>query len=144
MTVTRRGSGYALNGDVNELTEALSWLEGYIEQDAAWAHNRKQRPAMMAKAAGYRKLREFLAELHSVVTQSRQFTVGETTYETRVAQSDDGFYIRIYQEDKQVSPTYSVTGEVGNDLADDKGLDAVSELMDMAERDLAERLKKRN
>lgn len=60
MTVTRRGSGYALNGDVNELAETLNLLETYIEEDAKWAHNRKRRPAMMAKAAGYRAFRERL------------------------------------------------------------------------------------
>lgn len=63
MTVTKRGSGYALNGDVHELTEALNLLESYIEHDAQWAHNRRRRPAMMAQAARYRVLRERLTAL---------------------------------------------------------------------------------
>jgi len=63
MTVTRRGNGYAVNGDIHELTEALNLLEYYIEDDARWSHNRRRRPAMLAKAAGYRQLRERLGAL---------------------------------------------------------------------------------
>ncbi len=63
MTVTKRGNGYALNGDIYELTEALNLLEYYLDDDAKWAHNWRRRPAMEAKAAGYRQLRERLGAL---------------------------------------------------------------------------------
>lgn len=63
MTVTKRGNGYALNGDIHELTEALNLLEYYITEDASWAHNARRRPAMRAKAASYKQLRERLGAL---------------------------------------------------------------------------------
>lgn len=143
MTITRRGNGYALNGDANELMEVLRSLEGYIEQDALWAHNSRQRPAMKVKAAGYRKLHERLAELNNEHHRVHQFTVDETTYETRVSQSDDGYYVRIFKDDNPVSPTYSVTGQVGDELKEYTGMDPVSELVEMAEGDLKENLKRR-
>lgn len=142
MTLTRRGSGYALNGDGNELTEVLALLEHYIVDDARWAHNAKQHPAMVAKAAGYRKLRERLAQMQSQAAKEVTAEFFGKTYTASATRGDDGIYVRIFHEGKQVSPEYAVTDAVGADLMDATGINAVDNLIKMALKDLEENLKR--
>lgn len=142
MTLTRRGSGYALNGDGNELTEALSLLEDYITTDAQWAHNAGRRPAMLAKAASYRKLRDRLAGMQSQAAKDVSFECLGKTYTASARVGDDGLYVRILHEGRQVSPEYAITDAVDADLMDATGLDGVDELIQMAVSDLKEKLER--
>lgn len=79
MTVTKRGSGYSLNGDVHELTETLNLLESYILHDAQWAHNMGRQPAMTAQANKYKVLRMRLAALAAEEVKGLTITINEDT-----------------------------------------------------------------
>ncbi len=67
---------------------------------------------------------------------NRKFTHNGKEFEIRQAQINNEHCIRVYQDNKQVSPTYSVSTEIEQDFRTQHGKSMIEELAATAENDI--------
>ena len=67
---------------------------------------------------------------------NKKFTHNNKEFEIRHAEIDNEHCIRVYQDSKQVSPTYSVSKEIESDYRKQAGKSMLEELEKTAQSDI--------
>jgi hypothetical protein len=72
------------------------------------------------------------------VNRIEQFEHNKQTYEIRAVARDNGYEVRTYLDNKQVSPTYSISFETAIDFTHSGWGSAVDNLIQDAQSDITE------
>lgn len=67
---------------------------------------------------------------------TKKFTHQGKEFEIRQIHINDEYYVRVYHENKQISPTYSVTTEIEQDYRSQQGKSIIDELEATAQNDV--------
>lgn len=67
---------------------------------------------------------------------NKKFTHNDKEFEIRHSEINNEHCIRVYQDNKQVSPTYSVSKEIESDYRTQEGKSMVEELEKTAQSDI--------